>query len=115
VELRDVYQQFAAVREDGDDTVVVHVFGEVDIACASEFERTLDEAGASGVPIVVDLEECRYMDSTGLTALVRAVKRYGPHIEVAVAERSVIARLMQITGMEKILPIKFNDKGDGAI
>jgi anti-anti-sigma factor len=114
MESSEGYQQFATVLEEIGDKWVVHVFGDVDLACALEFEAAIGEAAAYGGPVVVDFRECRYMDSTGLTALVRAVKRYG-RVEAVVTDKSPVWRIMQITGFQKVLPIVFESDGVPAL
>jgi anti-sigma B factor antagonist len=106
MESNEAYQQFATVLEEIGDKWVVHVLGDIDLSSALELEAAIDQAATFGAPVVVDLRECRYMDSTGLTALVRAVKRYG-RVEAVVTEHSPISRIVQITGFQKVLPIVF--------
>lgn len=105
------YEQFATIREEIDDKIIVHVFGDIDLSCSSALETAIDEAAASGAGVIVNLEHCCYMDSSALTALIRAVKRYGPGLEAVVTERSPIERLMRITRFEEVLPITFSKYG----
>lgn len=99
------YHQFATVREDIGDKVVVHVFGEVDLSCSSELEVAIDEAAAIGMPVVVNFEQCCYMDSSGLTALIRGIKRNRLDLEAVIAKGSPVERLMRITHFDEILQI----------
>lgn len=99
------YRAFATVLETIDDRNVLRVFGDIDISCNADFEEAIDDAAASGALVILDLRECQYMDSTGLTAVVRAVKRYGDRIEAMVSEGSSVCRVMQITDFQTLLPI----------
>ena|SRR5579862_1172448 len=89
------------------DGNTIFVFGEVDIATAQEFEAVLDDAAVTALSLAVDFTGCHYLDSSGLAALTRIVKRH-PHVnESIVTEGSNIARLMNITAFEQVLPINY--------
>lgn len=52
---------------------VLTVGGELDLAAAASLQEELDRALGSGSPlIVIDLKELDFIDSTGLSVLVRA-------------------------------------------
>src|SRR3954471_6971189 len=59
------------------ECIVVTVSGELDISTAPELEKALVEAEASSGRCVVDLNALDFIDSTGLTVLVRSSKRIG--------------------------------------
>jgi anti-sigma B factor antagonist len=91
--------------EDRDGTVVVGVSGDVDLATAGALEEAL--GGAVGSAVVVDLSDVPFMDSTGLNALVngrRAIVDAGGSIALVVTPEGAVARLLEITGMEDLLP-----------
>ena len=54
------------------DEVVVGLVGELDLASSGELSTTLAELAASGRDVVVDLADLRFIDSTGMAALLRA-------------------------------------------
>ncbi len=55
--------------------LILHVSGEIDIATAG----TLEEAArAHGGPVVLDLAEVRFVDSTGVRALIDVLAEGGP-------------------------------------
>ena len=60
-------------REQG--YAIVAVAGEVDIATVTRLRERLFELAASGRPLVVDLDQVRFIDSAGLAALVGAARR----------------------------------------
>ena len=61
----------------GQRCATVTVFGELDIATAPELVAAIDEARATPAgSIVVDLLATSFIDSTGLTTLFRAHKRF---------------------------------------
>ena len=97
--------RFAAIYDEADDGSILRVFGEVDLATSPEFEKSVQSATMHGKPVAIDLSECAYIDSSGLTVLARAAKRYKVPLEVIVAPKSHVARVMEITSFGKILPI----------
>jgi anti-sigma B factor antagonist len=50
---------------------IVHVTGELDVATAPRLEAALTRDRAAGDRLIIDLAELRFMDSTGLRALLR--------------------------------------------
>jgi len=71
------YKQFASIREPGPQGEVLHIFGDVDCLSAEEFAVAIEEAITVDEMLIVNLTRCRYMDTTGLSTLVRAKKRFG--------------------------------------
>jgi anti-sigma B factor antagonist len=86
---------------------IVAVAGEIDVASAPAFEEVLtaavrdrDEAG-----VVVDLTQVTFMDSSALSALVRAMerhKRMGSAIAVA-TDDSRITTLFEVLRLDHVL------------
>jgi len=63
------------VRDDR-QAVVIEVSGELDLASSPALEHELERGAGSGAPLViVDLRKLEFMDSTGLSVLVRAHQR----------------------------------------
>ena len=69
--------QFSTVTEQlSDGAHVVSVEGEIDMVTAPQFEAELLRAvEAARHPVVVDLTECDFLDSTALAVLIEASKR----------------------------------------
>jgi anti-sigma B factor antagonist len=86
---------------------VVRVDGELDIATAPQLERVLEEAASGGTPIVIDLTETTFCDSTGMTAILRAHKRAAADetglIVVCPAENAEVTRVIDLLGFDRIL------------
>jgi anti-anti-sigma factor len=60
-------------RRDDDKGVVLVLSGELDIASAPALEQSLNEILSEGTgPILLDLNELRFVDSAGVTVLIRA-------------------------------------------
>jgi anti-anti-sigma factor len=106
----DPYQQFATVREAVDDGFMLHVFGEVDLCEAAEFSAAIDAVAAAGFPVLVNLTECRYIDSSGLGVLARATKRFGTHLKLLVAANSQIARVIGITQLDRVIATSYAEQ-----
>jgi anti-sigma B factor antagonist len=71
---------FEAEAHELDGVAVVAVRGEIDLVTAPRFEAAVEQAildhGAPR-PLLVDLDACTFMDSTGLAILLRAQDRLG--------------------------------------
>ena len=85
---------------DLDGVAVVVVRGEVDVLSAAQFDALVDEAVRDhGVPrpLLVDLEECTFMDSSGLAVLLRARDRLADAaLAIACPEGAPPARLLEL-------------------
>ena len=97
------------VRTDtpADGLVVVRAAGEVDMTVSTQFEQALLDAAAGhpGGQVVVDFEELRFLDSSGVHALVKgyhAVAGTGGSLTVRNAT-GVVARVLTITGVAEAL------------
>lgn len=93
---------FSVVREELDDSVIVRVGGEIDVAAADALAAALQPDG--GRPLVVDLSATTFMDSTGVRALVTA-QRTGVHIAAIRNVPPRIKQLFEVLGLTQVLPI----------
>ena len=78
------------------------VSGELDLAAASSLEEELDRALSSGSQrIVVDLKSLEFIDSTGLSVLVRAHQRAQESgLELGLVNPGAqVERLLSLTGL----------------
>lgn len=86
---------------------VVAARGEVDVTSAPVLEEALEaqlEAGASS--LVVDFLGVTFLDSTGLSALVRAHRRCtaaGGRLALVMADPQLL-RLLAVTGLDRLIP-----------
>lgn len=89
------------VRSD-DHTTVISVSGELDLASSPALEEELERVAKSDATvIVVDLAELEFMDSTGLSVLVRAHQRAeqsGRRLGLVNGSQQV-QRLLTLTGV----------------
>lgn len=88
-------------RKEGRATVIV-VSGELDLASSPALQEELDRAAESGAGLVIiDLRELDFMDSTGLSVLVRAHQRadeQGRRLAMVKGPQQV-QRLLSLTGV----------------
>lgn len=96
-----------STREESGRTVV-SATGEVDVFTAPVLDDALSGAVAGGATsIVVDLSGVDFLDSTGLSVLVKALKRVrdadGSLDVVVTAER--VAKVFRITGLDQVIPV----------
>jgi anti-sigma B factor antagonist len=83
------------------------VGGEIDIATRSRLQAVLEAVPRSDAPLVVDLTEVTFMDSTGLSALLaidRAARGSGRRLAIVCPEGPV-RLLLAVTGVEEELPL----------
>ena len=88
---------------------VVAVSGEIDIASAPRLITGLNDAvGKCDQPVIVDLSEVAFMDSTGLALLLNAHRRLarrGKGFAVVCADGPVM-RVFTITDMVDVLQVR---------
>jgi len=98
-------------RSLGEDGHVVAVRGELDLFTAPELRSLiadLIDQGKTG--LVVDLVETSFIDSSGLAALVGALKRVaaagGRLVLVNAGSGSRLARTLTLTGLDRVLEVQ---------
>lgn len=97
---------FDEVREEG-PAVVVRLSGEIDLDVAEEFRGGLLTAAESGPNVVVDVTEVTFMDSSGLSALIRASRdiqaREGRL--VLAGPRGAVREVLHTTRLDQVLTL----------
>jgi anti-sigma B factor antagonist len=87
---------------------VIEVAGQIDLYTAPEFrQRTHDAIGHGTTRVIVDLSGVSFMDSTGLSVVVSALKRLrgaGGALALVVTDYD-IERLLEITGLDGMVTI----------
>jgi anti-anti-sigma factor len=92
--------------------IVVTVSGEVDMLTAPRMAHALHTAlhdAPAATPVIVDLSRVSFLDSHGLTALagatsIASARDHGP-LRVVVGDTRTAIRPLQITGLNKLLPL----------
>ena len=99
---------FAVSVDDSNGSTVVRVAGEVDMETAPRLERRLLELAHAGKPLVtVDMADIDFIDSTGLHAIVVAVKElraYGGDL-VLRAPTASTARVLELSGLSTVVKV----------
>ena len=89
------------VRRQGAATVI-SVSGELDLASSPALQEELDRAaGSDSQMLIIDLRELDFMDSTGLSVLVRAhqrIEEQGRQLAMVKGPQQV-QRLLSLTGV----------------
>jgi len=102
----------ALVHERLADADIIHVVGEADLSSAGEFEAACVASARHESRLVVDLWDCTYLDSSILAAIVRLHKRYEPHFSVVLNASGIVQRILQISGLDALLPLRFERLGE---
>jgi len=103
-----VESNFGVEVVDGEHAVVIGVSGELDLATSPELERELERSTASAAELlIIDLRKLEFMDSTGLSVLVRAHQKTtqsGKQFAVVKGPQQV-QRLLSLTGVAERLTV----------
>jgi anti-sigma B factor antagonist len=103
-----VQSNFAVEVRDDERAVVIGVSGELDLASSPELERELERGNSSGAELlIIDLRRLEFMDSTGLSVLVRAHQKaieIGKQLAVVKGPQQV-QRLLSLTGVADRLTV----------
>ena len=95
------------VREHG-RAIVLAAGGELDLVSATALERELERVSESGADfVIVDLRELEFLDSSGLSVLVRANQRAqdAGRSFALVAGAPQVQRLLNLTGVADRLTV----------
>jgi anti-sigma B factor antagonist len=100
----------SVARGDRAGCVVLRVRGEVDVATVRRLRAAVHAALADGParPVVLDLSEVEFLSSSGVGALLavtREADELGRELRVAVGERRVVRRPLQVAGIDRVLPL----------
>jgi anti-sigma B factor antagonist len=88
-----------------DERAELRLMGELDLASSPAFEAELDKVPETA-EIIVDLRELAFIDSTGISALVRAHQRSqqaGGSLTVVTSGEGQVFGLLQLTGLHERL------------
>ncbi len=99
---------FSVDVQDGQGAILIEVSGELDLASSPELEEQLERGIASDVEVlIIDLRALEFMDSTGLSVLVRAHQKAtqaGKQFAVVKGPQQV-QRLLSLTGVSERLTV----------
>jgi anti-sigma B factor antagonist len=92
------------------DHVIVTAAGEIDLYTAPKLQADLAaiiDGAAPATRVVVDMSGVEFCDSTGMNALLGALRRVrgrGGELELA-APRQAIMKILQVTGLDSVFTI----------
>jgi anti-anti-sigma factor len=90
---------------------VVEIDGDIDLATVADLEQPVISAIEQGRrPVILDLSECPFMDSSGIRLLLRAHRLLKPDGNghgrlLAVIARHNVARVLRLTAVDKVIPV----------
>lgn len=97
-----------------DGTITARLVGELDLVTVPSFEEHLDRLRQEGArQLTLDLAGLAFIDSTGLSALVSALKRYraeGGDIVLRSPTRAT-SKVLEISGLAQVFNIEKIDPG----
>ena len=82
---------------------VVTLSGELDMAHAPEVAETLDALADTSRPVIVDLSELKFIDSSGIHAILRPRPQEG--VVVLVCPPGNIQRVLSVTKIDRVLSV----------
>jgi stage II sporulation protein AA (anti-sigma F factor antagonist) len=90
--------------------VVLAVYGDLDLATCEQLGRAAEDAIAGRRPLIVDLSDCPFLDSSGLRVMlqVHAALQDGnkPAVPMAVVTgNSTAGRLLSLTALDQRLSV----------
>lgn len=93
--------------ETGEFQIVTVAEPRIDAAVAIHFKDRMRELTGSGAPhVVLDLSEVEFIDSSGLGAIVAAMKQLGPTRRLDLAGLTpMVDRVFRLTRMETVFTI----------
>ena len=88
---------------------VLSVRGELDLQTADGLRRRLPERFTVTAPAVLDLTECGFMDSTGISVIVVACRQAEsdghPGLVLVAPSGSQVRTVLRLTGLDSRLPV----------
>ena len=89
-----------------DGAVVCHLAGDLDAFTASSFRRTTAVLAEQPAPVVIDLTGIGFIDSSGLSALLGAVRRcHERGLPVLCCARRPLSTALHTVGFDRIAPM----------
>ena len=92
-----------------DGVAVLAVRGEIDADTAPHLRESVERARELGVPVILDMAQVTFMDSSGITALFLACGGTSDALSNPVQIQrpfDQVRRVLCLTGVDKVLPIK---------
>jgi anti-sigma B factor antagonist len=108
-EQREIADGTLVVRsEENGESRVIAFAGELDLANAGTAESALQGSlEDSSIPVIVDMRELEFIDSTGIALLVSALNRNegGARVSFIPSDSPAVTRVLELTGLAERLPL----------
>ena len=100
------HEAFTITETQGEGVTAVALRGDLDLASADGVTRRLQALRDAGEPVVLDLDELNFIDSSGLRVILQAVEdsRAGWSFRVTAGSEPV-RRLLEAAGLTGRLPV----------
>jgi anti-sigma B factor antagonist len=91
---------------------VVEIGGDIDIATVPDLEEPVIVAIEKGLrPVVLDLSECAFIDSSGIRLMLRAHRLLQTDSDdhrplLAVVATGHVASMLRLTAVDKVIPVR---------
>ncbi|HKX17700.1 MAG TPA: STAS domain-containing protein [bacterium] len=98
--------EFNCTPQQVDGTACLVLSGELDLVSVATFRAHLTMAGHAARGIVLDLRNLRYLDSTGINALLEAHRTLSPSGRrmAMVASSPLVHKVLSVLAIESIIP-----------
>lgn len=83
----------------------IWISGEIEYANVTELKNRIESSVQSHGGLVISLERCTLIDSSGLTMMLQLHRRFSDRFALVLAERTHVEKTFTITGLHKKLPI----------
>ncbi len=107
-EQREIADGTLVVRsqENGESRVIAFA-GELDLANAGTAESALENSLVDSTPVIVDMRELEFIDSTGIALLVSTLSRNKGETKVSFipSDFPAVTRVLELTGLAERLPL----------
>jgi len=92
---------------------IIDVRSDIDIASAPQFRSVIGAGDGTNEHVIVDLSQCRYLDSSGVTILASQQRRRR-NVSVVLPEGHGLHHIFRITGLDRYLPF-FETRADAIL
>jgi len=92
---------------------VIAASGDIDLHCSADFCREMISRLDAGEPILVDMSQVSYIDSSGIASLAQGLKRAREKdLKLALVQPGeAVMRILRLTKLDSVFPI-FDSVGD---
>lgn len=87
---------------------LIHIDGNVDIVNSPELSQLLENAAEDGGAIVISFVPTAFVDSSCLTALIRAHRTFPARVHVIAPPGAQVRRTIETTGLNRVLHLHDN-------